>query len=152
MKLIAPILIFAIIFPATVFADELVPPPTITGVNKGEPAPYTGVLLNPSAAAKIFAEKDYSGLECNLKIDFELGKLAATHALQMKSLQLSLDMSEKKYDSIISIKDKEIERLAKIAIESGDNSYSKWWAIGGFVAGVALTVGMFYVTAEVSNR
>ena len=102
MKLITPILIFALIFPATVFADELIPPPTITGVNKGEPAPYTGVLLNSSAAAKIFAEKDYSGLECNLKIDFELSKLAATHALQMKSLQLSLDMSERKYDSIIS--------------------------------------------------
>tara|TARA_R100000152_G_C6716891_1_gene143513 strand:+ start:279 stop:737 length:459 start_codon:yes stop_codon:yes gene_type:complete len=152
MKLITPLLIFMLAFPVSVFANDLKPLPQVTGVEKGETVPFSGVLLNPTAAAKIFAEKNFSDPECQLKIDFELDKLKASHALQVKSLQLSLDMADKKYNSVLTIKDEEIERLTKIAIDNDDRNYSKWWAIGGVVVGVVLTVGMFYVTAEVSNR
>ena len=44
-----------------------------------------------------------------------------------------------------------IEKDSKIALEK-KNDYSAWWATGGFVLGVALTIGMFYVTAEVSGQ
>ena len=42
----------------------------------------------------------------------------------------------------MKIKDNEIERLAKIA--SNTNDYSAWWATGGVVVGIALTIGVVY--------
>jgi len=139
-------------FPPILFADELEPlAPKVTGIKKGEVAPYTGVLLNSTAAAKIFAEKNYSVTECQLKIDYELQREIARHNLYVNSLQASIDAADKKYSAVITIKNNEIERLAAIAIESPDDN-AHWWATGGFIAGIALTIGMFYVTAEVSNN
>tara|TARA_R110002074_G_scaffold30535_1_gene86422 strand:- start:1627 stop:2085 length:459 start_codon:yes stop_codon:yes gene_type:complete len=152
MKLITPVLIFMLAFPPILFADELEPlAPKVTGIKKGEVAPYAGVLLNSTAAAKIFAEKNYSVTECKLKIDYELQKEIAKHNLYVKSLQSSIDAAEKKYDAVVAIKNNEIKRLAAIAIES-PNDNAHWWITGGFIAGVALTIGMFYVAAEVSNN
>ena len=60
MKLIIPILIAMLAFPAILFADTPPPDetPKVTGIQKGEEAPYNGVLLNTAAAAKIFADKE----------------------------------------------------------------------------------------------
>ena len=84
-------------------------------------------------------------------IDYELQKEIAKHNLYVKSLQSSIDAAEKKYDAVVAIKNNEIKRLAAIAIES-PNDNAHWWITGGFIAGVALTIGMFYVAAEVSNN
>ena len=59
MRNIIPILIFCIIFPAQLLADPPVEP-KVTGIQKGEPAPYSGVLFNPLAAARILTDKNYS--------------------------------------------------------------------------------------------
>ena len=45
------------------------------------------------------------------------------------------------------IKDEEIERLRKIAEETGD--YSGLWFTGGFVAGIALAIGIFWVSVQI---
>jgi hypothetical protein len=77
-KTIAIILSLMLILPVTAFADpppnpETQPetsenerPPTvlsvrprIMGIKEGEAAPYTGVLLNTVAAAKVFTEKSF---------------------------------------------------------------------------------------------
>jgi len=93
-------------FPPILFADELEPlAPKVTGIKKGEVAPYTGVLLNSTAAAKIFAEKNYSVTECQLKIDYELQREIARHNLYVNSLQASIDAADKKYSAVITIKE-----------------------------------------------
>ena len=99
----------------------------------------------------MFVERDFTFEECKLKIDFEIDKEKAKYDLLLKSVQASLESVQQKYDSVTTIKDKEIDRLAKIALEK-KNNYSAFWATGGFVLGVALTIGMFYVTSEVSGQ
>ena len=99
----------------------------------------------------MFVERDFTFEECKLKLDFEVGKEKAKYDLLLKSTQVSLESLQKKYDSVNALKDKEIERLSKIALEK-KNDYSTLWAAGGFIVGISLTIGLFYVTSEVSNR
>ena len=133
MKFIIPILVFIIATPATLFAEETpTPPPTVMGIAKGQTTPYAGVLLNPTAAAQIFAERNYSLDECNLRINFEVEKCNAKYDALLKNTQGSLESLQKKYDSITVIKDKEIERLSEIA--SGKKVFKKTIVLYGFPA------------------
>jgi hypothetical protein len=152
MKLIIPALIAMLAFPAQSMADPPAPEidetPKVTGINKGEEAPYTGVLLNTAAAAKIFADKDFSAQECIMRINFEVQKEHLRMQLLLDNTKLSLDTMDKKYTAIIDIKNNEIERLSKVALENS-NDYSTWWAVGGVLAGIALTIAVVYAVEEV---
>jgi len=138
-------LTFTLIFPAAIFADtpEPEPQPKAIGIQKDQPAPFSGVLLNPLAAAQIFTEKNYSDEECKLKIDFAVNKEAARLNLILESTRISMEAMDQKYNSIINIKDTEIDRLSKLALENS-NDYSKWWAVGGILTGIALTLAVVY--------
>ena len=148
MKLLAPLLVAMLAFPAPLWADTPTETAQITGIKKGEEAPYDGVLLNTTAAAKIFADKEFSAKECELRINYETQKQILRMQLLLDTSKVSLEASEKKYTSIIAIKDKEIERLSKVALENS-NDYSAWWGAGGVIAGIALTIAVVYAVQEV---
>ena len=153
MRNIIPLLIFCIIFPMGVYANPPETPieapiePKVTGIQKGEIAPYSGVLFNPLAAARILTDKNYSDEECKLKIDYAVQKEIARMNLLLNSTQASMDSMELKYASIIKIKDTEIERLSEIALKS-NKSHSAWWAAGGVIVGIALTIATVYAVGE----
>jgi len=152
MRFLALLLVFTLIFPAPLFAEppEELEAPKVTGIKKGEEAPYDGVLLNTTAAAKVFVDKEYSAKECELKINFEIHKEALRMQLLLDSTKASLEATEKKYTSILSIKNQEIERLSKLAVEKKD--YSQWWAAGGIIVGIGLTLAVVYSVKEVTNN
>jgi len=133
---------FLLAFPAAVFAN---PPeePKATGIEKGEVAPYSGVLLNSLAASRLFTEKNYSGIECDLKVKYELQKETARMQLLLDTTKASLDSVNQKYTSILQIKDEEIKRLSALASER-PNDYTAWWAGAGIVVGIALTIAVAY--------
>ena len=141
---------FTLVFPASLFADtpETQPQPKVTGIQEGEQAPYSGVLLNSLAAARIFSEKNYFSEECQLRIDFNVEKETVRMNLLLESVRISLDSAEQKYTSIINIKDTEIERLSKIASER-PNDNSMWWAAGGILTDIALTLAVFFAAKEI---
>jgi len=124
--------------------------PTVTDLEKGQTAPYSGVLFNPEAAAQLLAQQKYADAECELKIDLELDKLGAQMDLINESLKVSLRATENKYDSIIKIKNDEIDRLTSLAINS-DADYTHWWTAGGFVVGALVSLAIFYAAVETSN-
>jgi len=151
MKFIAPLLIFTLVLPTQLFAEpptqpDISPTPKIRGITKGDPAPFSGVLLNPAAAARLFTDENYSNEECKLRIDFEVRKEFLRMKLLLDSTTASMNAMEGRYNSIITIKDKEIERLSAIA--SGQKDYSHWWATGGIVVGIALTLAVVYGVKE----
>ena len=150
MKFIIPLLIATIIFPAPLLANppETQPQPKVTGVKKGDSAPYSGVLLNSLAAARIFSEKSFSSEECKLKIDYNVEKETARMNLLLESTRISLNSVEQKYTSIINIKNTEIERLSKIASER-PNEYSMWWLTGGVLTGIGLTIALLFAAKEI---
>jgi len=141
------ILTLTMIFPAYVFAQEA---PKITDIQEGQSAPFTGTLLNPAAAAQIIAEKENMESECKLRYDYIKSREQAKCDLLINNLNISLDITQKKYESIINIKDDEIKRLNEIALEnSGD--YSHWWAAGGFIVGALVSIGIFYAAAQAAK-
>ena len=124
--------------------------PTVTDLEKGQTAPYSGVLFNPEAAAQLLAQQKYADAECELKIDLELDKLGAQMDLINESLKASLKATENKYESIIDIKNDEINRLTNIAVNS-DADYTHWWTAGGFVVGALVSLAIFYAAVETSK-
>jgi len=151
MRLMIPILIAMLAFPVHLFADTPSTPDEtakVTGIKKGEEAPYNGVLLNTAAAAKIFADKDFSAQECILRINYEVEKEKLRMQLLLDTTNVSLETLNKKYTAIIDIKNNEIDRLSKVALENS-NDYSTWWAVGGVIAGIALTIAVVYAVEEV---
>ena len=146
-QLLTIFLVFSLAFPMPLFAQESEETPKVIEINLGDPAPFTGVLLNSPAAAQMLTNQKYSGEQCKLKIDFELSKLQAQHDLLLNSVKISLEATENKYTSILDIKDAEIDRLSNIALE-GSNDHSEWWAAGGFLVGTLVALGIFFAAAE----
>ena len=113
----------------------------------GSEAPYSGVLLNSLAAAQVFSDKSFAGKECELRIKFAVDKEIARMGLLLDSTKVSLETVEKKYNSIITIKDNEIKRLSDLAMKD-KTDYSALWFTGGALAGIALTVAVIYAVQE----
>ena len=151
-KITALILSCILIVPGLAYADppnpEVPPQPQIKSIAKGDSAPFSGVLLNPTAAAKIFTERDFLNEECVLKISYAVEKESLRLKLLLDSSQASLDSMEQKYTSLLNIKDQEIKRLSKVASEKGD--YSSWWFAGGVVAGIITSVAIVYAVNKVN--
>lgn len=122
-------------------ADELTP--KITNIKQGQSSPWDGVLLNVPAAAKIFAEKDYSLEECKLQITFEIEKEKQKIQEQLDKEILSRKYSDERYVQIIQLKEKELIDLRNIHIDEKPD-YSIWWYSGGVVTGIALTVAITF--------
>lgn len=144
------IVIFCLIcyIPTQCFADDL--QPKITSIKQGQSAPFDGVLLNVPAAAKIFAEKDYSLDECKLQITYEVEKEKnRTQELLDKELN-SRKYSDERYTQIIELKEKELIDLRNLHIDEKPD-YSIWWYSGGVVTGIALTVAITFAVQKYSE-
>jgi len=122
----------------------------ITALSINQKAPYTGILLDPVAAAKINTDKKYSLMEYQLKLDYELKKIEADYTLRLSTLQARYDSLKESSDSVITIKTEEIARLQEIATES-PNDYAALWAALGLVTGALLSIGIFYAAVEVQE-
>jgi len=141
-KAIAAMLLFS--FPA--FTSELV----IEGINKGSPAPFNGVIMDAPTAAKVVSEREYATEKCKIKIDHEKKKKDSLCDLKTSILDAKLEAEKKKNEEIIKIKTEENKRLAT-ALEESSSDYSEWWFVGGFVAGILTSIGVFYAAVKTSQ-
>ena len=64
---------------------------------------------------------------------------------------MEIDFLKKKYDSILKIKDEEVERFQKLALEK-PNKNSHWWFAGGMVTGIVTSVVIFYAAVEIGDK
>ena len=143
-QLLSIILVILFAFPA--WAQEGV----ITEIQKGQKAPFTGVLMDAKAAAKVLTEQKYTAEECRLEMDRELEILRAKLELDLKISEIKLSSANEKYTSLLSIKEEENKRLQELALKS-PNDYSHWWFAGGIIGGIALSVSIFAVAVEIKN-
>jgi len=143
-QLLSIFLVILFAFPA--WAQEGV----ITEIQKGQKAPFTGVLMDAKAAAKVLTDQKYTAEECKLELDRELEILRAKLELDLKISQIKLESTNDKYKSLLDIKNEENKRLQELALER-PNDYSHWWAAGGFVAGTLVALGIFFAAAEASK-
>jgi len=145
-KIVAIVLLIS--FPLLAFADDT---PKIKPMNKGEVAPFAGVLFNSTAIAQTIAEKEYNAEQCRLRTEHLEQKEKAKCDLLVSTVRVEVDFLQKKYDSILKIKDEEVNRLQKFALEK-PNKNSHWWLAGGMVAGIVTSVVIFYAAVEIGER
>lgn len=141
-KLVAIVLLFS--FPA--FTEELV----IEGIQEGQKAPFSGIIMDADTAAKVIAEREYEIKKCDIKVEHEKKKKDSLCDLKTEILDAKLEAEIEKNEAITKIKAEEIERLTK-ALEDSSADYSEWWFVGGFFAGIVASIGVFYAAVKTSQ-
>tara|TARA_R100000805_G_C3599837_1_gene100598 strand:+ start:716 stop:1195 length:480 start_codon:yes stop_codon:yes gene_type:complete len=156
-KFLALALSVALTFvPFYAFAGEVDPDDSlningkVTALGKGERAPYQGILFDIQAATKLKLDKEFAQKNFKLQLDYEKKKISAELTLKLNALQIQHDTLKSKTDTLLVIKNDEINRLQGL-IKDSPNDYNNWFFAGGVVAGVLLSIGIFYATVEIRD-
>ena len=147
MRSLIFLLVSLLVFQPLVLAQEV--EPIITDIIEGQAAPFSGTLLNPAAVAQMLAEKEASETECELRIEYAEDRQQAMCDLMVNSTAASLEALQERYNTIMDIKDQEIERLTEIAIEADHRDFSTVWFTGGVILGVATTIAIAFAINEI---
>jgi len=107
-QLLSIFLVILFAFPA--WAQEGV----ITEIQKGQRAPFTGVLMDAKAAAKVLTDQKYTAEECKIELDREIEILRAKLGLDLKISEIKLNAANEKFGELIKIKD--VEVLVKLVL------------------------------------
>ena len=132
-------------------ADDTVTPPTVTPLQKGQPAPYTGVLLSPEAVAQTVAEKETAKKAVELAVQhqadldavqkkFELDQLTSTCTADKKIMQAQMDYNLKQ----IQILDEQLKK------QTGGPSPMVWVGLGA-LGGAVLTVATVFAVSQATK-
>tara|TARA_R110000824_G_scaffold234462_5_gene423006 strand:+ start:912 stop:1328 length:417 start_codon:yes stop_codon:yes gene_type:complete len=133
--------------PTLASASEITNIGRVTSLEVSEEAPYSGILLDAEATAKILADKRFLSLQFDLKLDLDVKRLTSKHQLELGLLQARYDGLNNQHTQILKIKSDEIVRLQEI-VKDRPNSNSEWWLAGGVVTGILVSIGVFYAAAE----
>ena len=142
MKKIALILIITIL-PSLCFANG-----KVAAIKKGQRAPFDGILFDKRAEATITAKRESAVKVCEINKDYELKKLKAQCDFDKRFLTIEKTTAQNKHDSLMNLKNAEVKRLEKALDKATKPDYSRFWFVGGFVAGVGLSIGIFYAAAQ----
>jgi len=123
----------------------------VTDLQEGNPAPYSGILLDTAASARLLTEKEYQDEDCDIKINYELEKIKARHALEFGIIESKVVLLEEANSSILSMKNSEIGRLQELALKN-PNDNAHWWFAGGLAAGILTSLAIFYAAVEIPKE
>lgn len=112
----------------------------ITSLNKGQKAPFTGILLTPGALSKIEADLRLEVELCANKCELEKGELNLLFEKEKKILNAEIDG----LNQFLVVKNKRIEKLEEVIEEHNNSWFTPVLAISSFVLGVFMTVGITY--------
>lgn len=118
--------------------------PNVQRVFRGSIVEHTGWCLSDSAMAKIVADKEQEEERCQLKVGEQKEKLEAKYDLEISNLELRIESLQSELDTTTKVKDEQIQKLEKIALDK-PNNYWYLFTAGGFVMGVGVTVGIVYI-------
>ena len=119
--------------------------PEFTIVAESQPAPFEGVLLNPTAAAEVLAKTDELEQKCDLEIEYQVDLAASQCKLDKDLLNARITTLDKELLNVREQKDLEILTLQKI-IKRQSPQYKWWWFAGGVVLGGATYYGIQQAT------
>lgn len=137
-----------VIMPTQVHAEE--PKGKVTSIVKGQKAPYSGVLLDSIAGAKMLVDKKYIKLEVELQIRKELAVELSSKNLAYDLLRAEHDVLRKFHLSSVKLKEEQIAQL-QMALKDSSRDYSHWWMLGGVTIGILLSVAVFYASVQVTK-
>ena len=137
LKQLSILLSFLLIFtPLCVMAQEI----KITSLNKGQKAPFTGVLLTQGALSKIESDLRLETKLCSNKCELEKDELNLLLERERRVLNAEIDG----LNQFILVKNKRINNLEEIIEEHNNSWFTPVVAIASFALGVFMTVGITY--------
>ena len=135
-------------FAAPVMAQETSEEPLYTHLEEGESAPFAGTLFNPTATAELITRHQYSMTECDLRVEYEIARCSAEMQLQHDMLQISYNSLSERHELLMDMKNDEIDIYKEMAL-SQPNKNNHWWLAGGVVAGIGVSLGVFYAATNI---
>jgi hypothetical protein len=123
----------------------------VTNLSQGERAPFAGILLSDSAAAKLFADLEFTEKECQLRLTRELDIVAITSKSQIDALSLRLEVETERTERLLAIKDERIEFLEENWKPQPWYESGEFWFGMGVVGGVLITVGSAYALSHATR-
>ena len=154
-KALSLILAFNLVFPVVAFAEEEVegaPNIDIINLELGQPAPFAGVLFSPDAAAKLITDKKFEGLECDLRVNYELELQQAKFQLQLDTKDVTIESWKTRHESMMALKEAENQRLHDLVMKtSKQRAAAPWIFVGGLAVGMTLALGTFAAAVQVGK-
>ena len=121
----------------------------IASIKKGQVAPFSGILLDRKAEATMAAKRESAVKICEIDKNYTIKKLKSECDFNKRILTIQKESDKKKHDALMDLKKAEVKRLEIALKKSQKPDYSRLWFVGGFVAGVGLSVGIFKIAVEI---
>jgi len=142
--------------PATVHAEELPADESlgagkITQLNKGQRAPFAGVLFSNDAAARLYADIKFSEEECQLRLKKELELNTIQLGSQLDALKLRLDVETTRSESLLLLRDERIQYLENNFTPPAWYESGEFWFAIGIIGGIAITAVSAYALGQASQ-
>ncbi len=129
------------------YADPPTAAPVVSPINKDQPAPFSGILLSPSAAAMVIAAKDAAAASLKLAVQhqyevdmaqmkFQLDQANTTCTGDKAVLQAQVDDGKKQVNILTT-------QLKK---STGSLSAPAWMGIGGATGVIVTLLTVFAVS------
>lgn len=113
----------------------------LSPLKQGQPAPYDGLLLNPTAAATIMSDRRLQQDLIKAEVDKAVGEVTANFTFKMKEQDINFREKSAVLESQLKIRDGAIRGLEEEIKRSKDAA--KWtplYVAGGVVGGIAATI------------
>ena len=120
----------------------------VTNLAQNERAPFAGILLSDAAAAKLFADLEFTEKECQLRLTRELEIASITSRSQIDALTLRLEVESERTEKLLGIKDQRIEFLEENWRPQPWYESGEFWFSMGIVGGVLITSASAYALSH----
>ena len=135
------IFVLCLLFSSTALADD-----EVVTLEAGEPAPFAGTLLSPSAAAKILATTESDLALCQINATRDLALQEAESDLAFKSKEAELVACHLRHTEMTKVYEEQINFLEKRAVTPD------WVKPVIFIGGVVVGVATVSLSAHILNQ
>jgi len=141
-----------VLSPSLVIAEEeTLPDYVVLPVEAGDIVPFDGVLLSLDAAAKVLTEKRFVDVECDVRVEYELGVQKERYQLQLDYKDIEIHSWKDKYESMMILKTAENDRLTELVTKQKPGKDPFLVALG-FGIGTLTSLGIFALSTEIVKQ
>lgn len=134
--------------PIAAYGQDL---PVVVSIKKDEAAPYSGLLINPQAAAGIMSDKRVQQDVIKNEVERAVGAAAAQFTLKLKESETSCKEKAAVSDAELKLREAAIKALeAELKRNQDSAKWTPLWVSAGVVGGIAaaLVGGFVYSSAS----
>lgn len=139
------IFLVSVLIPSIALATPAASSGAFTRLNKGEQIRFDAWCYDDIANAEILSGLQRAKEICKSNIQRELEQQEQKFLLEIEKLNIRIRTEGIDYAQSLLARDRQIDALEAAALKV-PNDYSLWWAGGGFLAGVLLSIGIVYAT------